>query len=82
MFITHEVIQLMKHVSYMLTTVAQFMAGVVWTLLACYAARMAPDEHKRRAIAIEMIGTPLVLSLDVPGTLYDSPADGACVSAS
>ena len=60
--------------SYALTIVARFLAGVsaglLWALLAGYAARMVPDAQKGRAIAIAMVGTPLALSLGVPaGTL-------------
>ncbi len=60
--------------SYALTIVARFLAGVsaglLWALLAGYAARMVPEHQKGRAIAIAMVGTPLALSLGVPaGTL-------------
>lgn len=60
--------------NYVITMAARFLAGVsaglVWALLAGYAARMVPDEKKGRAIAIAMVGTPLALSLGVPaGTL-------------
>ena len=60
--------------NYVPTMAARFLAGVsaglVWALLAGYAARMVPDEKKGRAIAIAMVGTPLALSLGVPaGTL-------------
>ncbi|MGK9175112.1 MFS transporter [Yokenella regensburgei] len=64
-------------VNYVITLVARFMAGVsaglVWALLAGYAARMVSDEKKGRAIAIAMVGTPLALSLGVPaGTFLGS----------
>lgn len=64
-------------VNYIITMAARFLAGVsaglVWALLAGYAARMVPDEKKGRAIAIAMVGTPLALSLGVPaGTLLGS----------
>lgn len=57
-----------------LTLVARFLAGVsaglLWALLAGYAARMVPVHLRGRAIAIAMVGTPLALSLGVPaGTL-------------
>lgn len=56
--------------SYGLTLVARFVAGVsaglLWALAAGYAARMAPEHLKGRAIAIAMAGTPLALSLGVP----------------
>ncbi|WP_207886916.1 MFS transporter [Pseudomonas sp. 30_B] len=60
--------------SYALTMVARFLAGVsaglLWALLAGYAARLVPEHQKGRAIAIAMVGTPLALSLGVPaGTL-------------
>ena len=65
-------------VNYVITMVVRFLAGVsaglVWALLAGYAARMVPEEKKGRAIAIAMVGTPLALSLGVP--------DGACASVS
>lgn len=64
-------------VNYVITMVARFMAGVsaglVWALLAGYAARMVSDKQKGRAIAIAMVGTPLALSLGVPaGTFLGS----------
>ncbi len=64
-------------VNYVITMAARFLAGVsaglVWELLAGYAARMVPDEKKGRAIAIAMVGTPLALSLGVPaGTFLGS----------
>lgn len=56
--------------SYILTMVARFLAGVsaglLWALLAGYAARMVPEHQRGRAIAIAMVGTPLALSLGVP----------------
>lgn len=60
--------------SYALTLAARFVAGVsaglLWALLAGYAARMVPEQQKGRAVAIAMVGTPLALSLGVPaGTL-------------
>ena len=66
--------------SYGLTMVARFLAGVsaglLWALVAGYAARMVPEHQKGRAIAVAMVGTPLALSLGVPagtflGTLMD-----------
>lgn len=64
-------------VNYVITMVVRFLAGVsaglVWALLAGYAARMVPEEKKGRAIAIAMVGTPLALSLGVPaGTFLGS----------
>lgn len=60
--------------SYPLTLAARFIAGVsaglLWALIAGYAARMVTDELKGRAIALAMVGTPLALSLGIPlGTL-------------
>ncbi|SMH46315.1 MFS transporter [Azospirillum agricola] len=60
--------------SYALTMVARFLAGVsaglLWALLAGYAARMVPERQKGRAIAIAMVGTPLALSLGVPAGTF------------
>ncbi len=47
-------------------TVAGAAAGVLWALLAGYAAAMAPAQQKGKAIAIAMAGTPLALSIGVP----------------
>lgn len=60
--------------SYALTLAVRFIAGVsaglLWALLAGYAARMVAAPLQGRAIAIAMVGTPLALSLGVPaGTL-------------
>ena len=60
--------------NYALTMLARLLAGVsaglLWALLAGYAARMVPAHQQGRAIAIAMVGTPLALSLGVPaGTL-------------
>lgn len=60
--------------SFVLTMVARFLAGVsaglLWALLAGYAARMVPEHQKGRAIAIAMVGTPLALSLGVPAGTF------------
>ncbi|UUE57036.1 MFS transporter [Pectobacterium aroidearum] len=60
--------------SYVLTMAARFLAGVsaglLWALLAGYAARMVPEHQKGRAIAIAMVGTPLALSLGVPAGTF------------
>lgn len=63
--------------SYLLTMAARLLAGVaaglLWALLAGYAARLVPEHQRGRAIAIAMAGTPLALSLGVPaGTLLGS----------
>ncbi|MBF2718224.1 MFS transporter [Agrobacterium vitis] len=56
--------------SYALTMIARFCAGVsaglLWALLAGYAARMVAEALKGRAIAVAMVGTPLALSLGIP----------------
>lgn len=55
---------------YALTMASRFLAGVsaglLWALLAGYAARMVPEHQQGRAIAVAMAGTPLALSLGVP----------------
>lgn len=60
--------------SYTVTMVARFLAGVsaglLWALLAGYAARMVPEHQKGRAIAIAMVGTPLALSLGIPAGTF------------
>ncbi|ODP33960.1 MFS transporter [Pandoraea sp. ISTKB] len=60
--------------SYVLTMVARLLAGIsaglLWALLAGYAARMVPDHQKGRAIAIAMVGAPLALSLGVPAGTF------------
>lgn len=61
--------------SFVLTMTARLLAGVsagvLWALLAGYAARMVPEHQKGRAIAVAMVGTPLALSLGVPaGTFF------------
>ena len=48
-------------------------AGLLWAMIAGYAARMVSDQLKGRAIAVAMVGTPLALSLGIPaGTLIGS----------
>lgn len=60
--------------SYALTLAARFSAGVaaglLWALIAGYAARMVAPRLKGRAIAVAMVGTPLALSLGVPGGTF------------
>ena len=46
--------------------VAGVCAGLVWALLAGYAARMVPPHLQGRAIAVAMVGTPLALALGIP----------------
>ncbi|MBB3779838.1 putative MFS family arabinose efflux permease [Xanthomonas campestris] len=59
---------------YALTMLARFLAGVsaglLWALLAGYAARLVPAHQKGRAIAVAMVGTPLALSLGVPAGAF------------
>lgn len=66
--------------SYPLTLAARFVAGVsaglLWALLAGYAARMVPGHLQGRAIAIAMVGTPLALSLGVPAGTWLGTALG------
>lgn len=56
--------------SYALTMAARFVAGVsaglLWALVAGYAARMVSEQQKGRAIAIAMVGTPLAMALGIP----------------
>lgn len=60
--------------SFTLTIAARFLAGVaaglLWALLAGYAARLVPEYRKGRAIAIAMVGTPLALSLGIPAGTF------------
>ena len=55
---------------YLLTLAARFVAGIsaglLWALIAGYAARMVHNSMKGRAIALAMVGTPLALSLGIP----------------
>lgn len=60
--------------SYALILAARFLVGVsgglLWSLVAGYAARMVVPSLQGRAIAVAMVGSPLALSLGVPaGTL-------------
>lgn len=54
--------------------VARFLggvaAGLAWAMLVGYAARMVPAQHKGRAIAIAMAGTPLALTVGIPAGTY------------
>jgi predicted MFS family arabinose efflux permease len=78
-FIVTNAITALSH-SYALTMVARFIAGIaaglIWALLAGYAARMVPQHRQGGAIAVAMAGTPLALSLGVPaGTLLGAWSD-------
>lgn len=59
---------------YVVTMAARLLAGVsaglLWALLAGYAARMVPEPLKGRAIAVAMVGIPLALSLGVPSGTF------------
>ncbi len=50
--------------------VARFLggvaAGLVWSMIAGYAARMVHESQKGRAIAIAMAGPPLALTMGIP----------------
>lgn len=67
-------------IDYTLTVLARFLAGVsaglLWALLAGYAARMVPDHMTGQAIAVAMVGTPLALSLGVPAGTFIGAAIG------
>ncbi|MCI3278326.1 MFS transporter [Streptomyces cylindrosporus] len=56
--------------SYALTFAARLLAGCVggllWAMLAGYAARMVPAERRGRAIAVVLAGITVALSLGVP----------------
>ncbi|MEV0173667.1 MFS transporter [Streptomyces sp. NPDC050803] len=56
--------------SYPLTFAARLaaglMGGVLWAMLAGYAARMVPVERRGRAIAVVLAGITLALALGVP----------------
>lgn len=59
--------------------VARFIAGVgaglIWSNLAVYAARLAPPALQGRAMAIANAGTPIALTLGLPlGTLLGDAA--------
>jgi len=60
--------------SYALTMSGRFLAGVsaglLWALVAGYAARMVPEHQKGRAIAVAMVGAPLAFSLGVPAGTF------------
>ncbi len=59
---------------YAVTLAARFLAGVAaglaWGMLAGYARRMVPDRLKGRALAVAMVGTPVALSIGVPGGAF------------
>ncbi|HEV7368224.1 MFS transporter [Arenibaculum sp.] len=65
---------------YALTLGARFFAGVfaglLWALVAGYAARMVPEHLKGRAMAVAMVGIPLALSLGIPAGTFLGAATG------
>ncbi|MCP3097724.1 MFS transporter [Myxococcus sp. K15C18031901] len=65
---------------FVLTLAARFFAGVfaglLWALVAGYAARMVPAHLQGRAMAVAMVGTPLALSLGVPAGTFLGAAVG------
>jgi predicted MFS family arabinose efflux permease len=59
--------------------IARFVAGVgaglIWSNLGGYAARLVPEQFRGKAIAIAMAGIPVALSLGLPlGTLLGRAA--------
>lgn len=60
--------------NYVLTLIVRFFAGMsaglLWSIVAGYAARMVVPELKGRAIAVAMVGTPLALSLGLPASTF------------
>ena len=60
--------------SYPLTLAARFFAGVfaglLWALVAGYAARMVAERLQGRAIAVVMVGIPLALSMGIPAGTF------------
>lgn len=59
---------------YEITLVARFFAGVfaglLWSLVVGFAARMVPGHLQGRAIAIAMAGVPLALTIGLPLGAY------------
>ena len=59
---------------YLLMLVLRFVvgmsAGLLWSIIAGYAARIVKPELQGRAIAISMVGTPLALSLGLPASTF------------
>ncbi len=60
--------------NYVLTLIVRFLAGMsaglLWSIIAGYAARMVAPELKGRAIAVAMVGTPIALSLGLPASTF------------
>lgn len=57
-----------------LALVARFVggvgAGLLWSLTAGYAMRLAAPEHKGRALAVAMTGIPLSMAVGVPAAAW------------
>lgn len=49
---------------------AGMSAGLLWSIVAGYAARLVAPEIKGRAIAVAMVGTPVALSLGLPASTF------------
>ncbi|MCW2529209.1 MAG: major facilitator family transporter [Pseudonocardiales bacterium] len=66
--------------SYAVVLVARLVAGVaaglIWSQIGGYAARLVPGHLKGRAIAVAMAGTPVALSLGVPAGTFLGAAGG------
>lgn len=70
--VSNLAIAMTDNLAFILT--ARFIAGVgaglIWTNLAAYAARLVSESHQGRAMSIANAGTPLALALGLPlGTL-------------
>lgn len=50
--------------------IAGIAAGLIWSQIGGYAARLVPGARKGRAIAVAMAGTPVALSLGVPAGTF------------
>ncbi len=76
--VVNSVVALTGHIAVAL--VARFFAGVfaglVWALLAGYAARMVRPDQGGRAIAVAMAGIPVALSLGIPAGTWLGAALG------
>ncbi|WMJ67654.1 MFS transporter [Stenotrophomonas sp. 24(2023)] len=76
--VVNSVTALSSH--YGLTLVARFVAGVsaglLWSLVAGYAARLVVPALQGRAIAVAMVGSPLALSLGIPAGTWLGQALG------
>ncbi|MEU5698053.1 MFS transporter [Streptomyces aurantiacus] len=56
--------------------VAGVGAGLIWSNLGGYAARIVPAEFQGKAVAIAMAGTPVALSLGLPAGTFLGDAAG------